>query len=151
MVHVIQVCWQLASRISTESLSANLYDIYHCCVYREKLMMMDRGTVRNMWSDSISSLTTKLWYRGAGNQTFLLSYQILIIKQPDALISNIYFWNEAYMFRTVPLQAGSGRKSSSVLILFASCMTCTTVVCTVKNSWWWTEELSETCRVLFQK
>jgi len=24
-------------------------------------------------------------------------------------------------------------------------------VCTVKNSWGWTEELSETCRVLFQK
>jgi len=24
-------------------------------------------------------------------------------------------------------------------------------VCTVKNSWWWTEELSETCRVSFQK
>ena len=23
-------------------LSANLYDIYHCCVYSEKLMMMDR-------------------------------------------------------------------------------------------------------------
>jgi len=23
--------------------------------------------------------------------------------------------------------------------------------CTVKNSWWWTEELSETCIVLFQK
>jgi len=23
-------------------------------------------------------------------------------------------------------------------------------VCTVKNSWWWTEEMSETCRVLFQ-
>jgi len=29
-------------------LSANLYDIYHCCVYSEKLLMMDRGTVRNM-------------------------------------------------------------------------------------------------------
>jgi hypothetical protein len=26
-------------------LSANLYDIYHCCVYNEKLLMMDRGTV----------------------------------------------------------------------------------------------------------
>jgi len=25
----------------------NLYDIYHCCVYSEKLLMMDRGTVRN--------------------------------------------------------------------------------------------------------
>jgi len=23
-------------------------------------------------------------------------------------------------------------------------------VCTVKNPWWWTEELSETCRVSFQ-
>jgi len=29
-------------------LSANLYGIYHCCVYSEKLLMMDRGTVRNM-------------------------------------------------------------------------------------------------------
>jgi len=25
-----------------------LYDIYHCCVYSEKLLMMDRGTLRNM-------------------------------------------------------------------------------------------------------
>ena len=50
---------QLASRIRTElkfrpdsarKLSANLYDIYHCCVYRERLLMMDRGTVRNMQS-----------------------------------------------------------------------------------------------------
>ena len=32
-----------------------------------------------------------------------------------------------------------------------TCMTYTFAVCTVKNSWWWTEELSETCRVLFQK
>jgi len=29
-------------------LPANLYDIYYCCVYSEKLLMMDRGTVRNM-------------------------------------------------------------------------------------------------------
>jgi len=30
-------------------------------------------------------------------------------------------------------------------------MTHTTAACTVKNSWWWTKELSETCRILFQK
>jgi len=24
-------------------------------------------------------------------------------------------------------------------------------VCTVKISWWWTEEMSKTCRVLFQE
>jgi len=50
MVYVIH----LAIRIRTErpdpdrKLSANLYDINHCCVYSEKLLMMDRGTVRNM-------------------------------------------------------------------------------------------------------
>ena len=44
----------LASRIRTflpdpaRNLSANLYDIHHCCMYSEKLLMMDRGTVRNM-------------------------------------------------------------------------------------------------------
>jgi len=30
-------------------------------------------------------------------------------------------------------------------------MTYTTAVCTVKDFWWWTEELSETCRVSLQK
>jgi len=37
------VCWQSVSK-----LSANFYDVYHCCVYSEKLLMMDGGTVRNM-------------------------------------------------------------------------------------------------------
>ena len=26
----------------------NLYDIYHCCLYSPKRLMMDRETVRNM-------------------------------------------------------------------------------------------------------
>ena len=29
-------------------LSAKLYDVYHCCVYSEKFLMMGRGTVLNM-------------------------------------------------------------------------------------------------------
>jgi len=50
-------CQQPVNRIRTElqfrpdlacKLSANLYDIYHCCVYSEKFLMMDRGTVRNI-------------------------------------------------------------------------------------------------------
>ena len=54
MVYFIYVCWLLASRIRTgrpdpaRKLSANIYEIYHCCVYSEKLLMMDRGIVRNM-------------------------------------------------------------------------------------------------------
>jgi len=51
MVYVIQVtvtaCEQDQDGTSS-ILSADLYDIHHCCVYSEKLLMMDRGTVRNM-------------------------------------------------------------------------------------------------------
>jgi len=50
--YVIQVCWQLASRIRMELRSILILlascDIYHCCVYSEKLLTTDRGTVRNM-------------------------------------------------------------------------------------------------------
>ena len=90
------------------------------------------------------------------------------------MISQIYFGNKLYMFRTVPLsiirsfslytqqwymsysfadslQAGSGW---NILILLDNCqqtyMTYTIAVCTVKNSWLWTEELPETCKVYFQ-
>jgi len=50
------------------------------------------------------------------------------------------------------LRACPGR---NILILLASCQqTCMAyniAVCTVKNSWWWTEELSETCRFSFRE
>jgi len=36
--------------LTGHELSENLYDVYHCCVYGEKILMMDRGTVRNMQS-----------------------------------------------------------------------------------------------------
>jgi len=46
MVYVIQVCWQLASRIRTELilLASCQQTCMYCCVYSEKLLMMDRGT-----------------------------------------------------------------------------------------------------------
>ena len=34
----------------SRAVNCNLYDTYHCCVYSAKLLMMDRGTVRNMYS-----------------------------------------------------------------------------------------------------
>jgi len=51
MVYVIQVLLTACKQFRPETarkLSANLYDMYHWCVYSEKLLMMDRGTVRNM-------------------------------------------------------------------------------------------------------
>jgi hypothetical protein len=66
------------------------------------------------------------------------------------------------MFRTVPLSIirrfslytqqwhMSYRFADSLLASQKNCMTYTIAVCTVKNSWWCIEELSETCRVVFQ-
>jgi len=48
MVYVVQ----LVSRIRTErpDPAHKLYDLYHCCVCSENLLMMDRGTVQNTQS-----------------------------------------------------------------------------------------------------
>jgi len=49
MIYVLTACEQDQFRPDpARKLSANLYDIYHCCEYSEKLLMMDTGTVRNM-------------------------------------------------------------------------------------------------------
>jgi len=59
-------------------------------------------------------------------------------------------WYMSYRFADC-LLAGSG---CSIVIPLASTqqtsITYTIAVCTVENSRWWTEELSETCRVSFQ-
>ena len=51
MLYVIQVllttCEQDQDGFHPDTVR-KLYDIYHCCVYSEKLLMMDRGAVRNM-------------------------------------------------------------------------------------------------------
>jgi hypothetical protein len=99
-----------------------------------------------------------------------------VINQLDVLIFQIYFGMKLYMFRTVSLsitrtyslytqqwymsykfvdsfRAGSGWNILILLLLescLQSCMTYTIAGCTVSNSWWWTEKLSETYRVSFQ-
>jgi len=89
--------------------------------------------------------------------------KFLIINQLDALISQIYSWNE-----TLHVSDSSSFHHQEFFTVHTAvvyviqvcwqlascqqtCMTYTIVVCTVKNSWWCTEELSETCRVSFQE
>jgi len=45
MLYVIQLASSIRTERPARKLSANLYDTYHCRVYSEKLLMMDRGTV----------------------------------------------------------------------------------------------------------
>jgi hypothetical protein len=62
-------------------------------------------------------------------------------------------WYMSYWF-VDSTRVGSRWTCSSILLLLLesclqTCMTYTIPVCTVKNPWWWTEELSETCTVSF--
>jgi hypothetical protein len=66
-------------------------------------------------------------------------------------------WYMSYRFvDNFRAAAGSGWNCRSILILLLlesclqTCMTYTIAVCTVRNSWWLAEELSETCRFPFQ-
>jgi hypothetical protein len=94
--------------------------------------------------------------------------------------SNLFWKWKIYMFRTVCLsiirsyslysqrwymsyrfigrfRAAAGFICSSILILLLleiclqTCMTYTIAECPVNNSWWWTEELYETCRFFISK
>ena len=46
--------------LTARKLSANLYDIYHCCVYSKKTLMMDRGTNQNINRVSFQNKFEKL-------------------------------------------------------------------------------------------
>jgi len=98
-----------------------------------------------------------------------------LIKTTDAPISQIYFCQETLHvsgsssahhqeFSTVHsalvyvmqfwLQLSSTTRMDHLVVLESClqiCMTYTSAECTVENSWWWAEELPETCRVSWQK
>ena len=81
-----------------------------------------------------------------------------LIKPTDALIFQIYFVKNFYMFRAVPLPIirrfplyrFQARLSWSCLNAVIKPAWPTAAECTVENSWWWAEELPETCRVSWQ-
>jgi len=87
---------------------------------------------------------------------FILEMKLYVLRTtPLSIIRSFALYTQQwYMsYRCADsLRVGSG---CSILILLASCqqicMTYTIAVCSVKNSWWWTEELSEACRVSFQE
>jgi len=121
MVYVIQVCWQLASRIRTEPVPS--------------------------WSCS-QAVNKPIWHIP------LLCVQW---KTPDDGQRNcpkhVEFYSKNKFEKSVHLVGFIIRicPDARWLERQQTCMTYTIAVCTVKNSRWWTEELPETCRVLFQK
>ena len=79
------------------------------------------------------------------------SWQILITKPTRCTNFSNLLWNE-----TLHLSDSSSAHhqefftvNTAMVYVIQVCWH-TIAVCTVKNSWWWTEELPETCRVPFQ-
>jgi hypothetical protein len=83
----------------------------------------------------------------------------LIIKPTRCTNFSNVFWNETLHVSdssSVHHQELFTVHSAMVYVIqvcrqLESCMTYTIAECTVNNSWWWTEELSETSRVSFPK
>ena len=73
---------------------------------------------------------------------------ISITVQRDAPISQNYFWN-----KTLQVSDSSyvHHQESNTVHTAKLVWPIHIAVCTVLDSWWWIEKLSETCRVLIQK
>ena len=90
----------------------------------------------------------------------MFSRHFFIINQLEALTSRIYFGMKLYMFRTVPLSTIRSLFTVHAATLVPSWSCSKAVYKPVwhipllsvewMNSWWWTEEMSETCRVSCQ-
>ena len=116
------------------------------------------------------------WNNG-GQENIHVNYFYSKTNQMHNISNLFYFGTTLYMFRTVspsiirslrgyiqhqvyviqvlwPLASGKEMERSSISFPLASshrtCMTYTDTVCTVLDSWWWTERPSETCTMLFQ-
>jgi len=75
----------------------------------------------------------------------------LLIKPTDALISQIYLSRNSTCFRQFLCpSSGVFHRTCGIGIWHVGSMTHTSAKCTVENSWWWAEELPETCRVSWQ-
>ena len=129
-------------------------------------------------NSKISSATVCSNRDTSGKIIFKTYLSLFIVKPTDALISQIYFCQETTCFGQFLCPSsgvfhctfGTGICHASLITAFKydqegtasfilvvleschkTCMPYTSAECTVENSWWWAEELPETCRISWQK
>jgi hypothetical protein len=73
-----------------------------------------------------------------------------LIKPRDTLISQIYFVKKLYIFWTIPLPITFSLYIWHWLYFMQVWWQLSSMTSTVENSWWWAEELPQTCRVSWQ-
>ena len=114
--------------------TAYLYDMYHCCVYSEKLLMMEIGTVRNMQCFIPKNKFEKLvhlvsFITGELSETCRVLFQKINLR--NQCIQLVLLQGNC----TKHVEFYSKNKFEKLVHLVSFI----------------TEELYETCRVLFQK
>ena len=160
MVYVIQVCWQLASRIRTERIrqvgpqrQSGLF---------EEILVPARIWTPDREARSLLTIPTRLYQlllRESIHFTCLgqdgTSWSCLqAVSKPvwHITLLCVQWKTPGDGQRNCPKHVDFYSKNKfEKLVHLVGFITYSIAVRTVKNSWWWTEELSETCRVLFQK
>jgi hypothetical protein len=128
---------------------------YDC--HRAAMMKVFRSQSCADWYNITCFLTIKPARRTNFSNLFFEWNSICFGTVPLSIIRSFSLYTQQWYTSISNTFADSLRAWSRwhILILLASCQqTCMTyaiAVCTVNNSWWWTEELSETCRVSFQE
>ena len=113
------------------------------------------------------------WLSNRFLRNVVMQFYLYKKNQVDALISQIYFLMKLYMFRLLPIIRSLFTVHSAMVYVIQVCRqissrtrmewscSCSKAVYKPvwhitllsvqwKNSWWWTDELSETCRVSWQ-
>jgi len=124
----LSFCWQLASK-----LSVKLYQIY----WNEQSLHNIHVTVANRHG--------RLWVTDYNGPT--IWSVIGLFPSRCVRVTNLLNWTVFTQHTCNNCRNLSHIHNGMEAIKFKTCITYTIAVCTVKNSWWWTEELSETCRV----
>jgi len=95
-------------------LLANLYDIYHWCVCSEKLLMMDRTIHTEIHTGLLTAVGKPVWH-----------IPLVCVQWKTHIDGQNNTYRNTHRFADSCWQ---------------TCMTYTIGVCTVKNSWLWTEQ-----------
>jgi hypothetical protein len=144
----------------------NKWNFIHICIYRN-ILKFSKVSEDNLQMCYQHTKVSK-WNIMSGTNCFLRYWNSYAIIWHPSAVERRYHVNNTLLkiYYTVSgpgsvvgIATGYGLEGPEIeqdqMLLLTSCqetcMTYSIAVCTVENYWWWTEELSEICRVSFQK
>jgi len=126
--------------------TAYLYDIYHCRVF----VFCGAAAQRGPWPPHFLRFLDHTQRRTAVGRTPLDEWSA---RRRELYLTtrNTHNWQTSMPPGGIRTHDLSRRAAADLRLRPRGYWDRPTVVCTVQNSWWWTQELSETCRVLLKK